>query len=318
MLQYLRKVRCRFPGGFTVNPGGINKHEMKIAFSIEKTISSTANLAEIEIWNLAEGHRNAVGKELDEIELEAGYMPPASFGGLGILQFTRNLGGFLSLGSGFVSGGNVGLLFKGAIRDVEHRREGPDIVTKISCGDGDKALRKAKTSKSFPKGTPVQTVVEELYSQMAKEGMRRGEWKFPDKMEPNFKRPYATCGSCTSEMDVLGRGKKFYWSSQNEVMEIIPSDGYIGQMVVLNSRSGLIDCPAITDNGVRVSALLNPEIRPNRRVKVESEVLEMNAANGVYRVGSCTFQGDNRDGDFRVDIEGESIAGGKVDEGKLQ
>lgn len=317
MLQYLRKVRATFNGGYTVNPGGITTHEMKIAFNISKGISSSANTAEIEIWNLNESSRNSMGKEFDEVTLEAGYMPPAGLSGPGILSFLDGLlPSFGAVSTG--SGGNVGIIFKGNIRDVEHTRDGPDIITRISCGDGDKALRKATTSKSYPKGTPVKDVVDDLYKELEKQGVKKGEWKFPDDMEPNFKRPYATCGSCSREMDTLGRGRKFYWNVQNGTMEIVPGDGFIGTIVYLSPSSGLIGVPTITDNGVRVSALLNPEIRPNRRVQVESDVLEMNAANGVYRVSQCDYSGDNRDGEFRVDVTGESVKGGKVDEGKTK
>lgn len=292
MLQYLRKVRVTFSGGgsLIINPGGLQKHEMKVAFDISKSISSTANSAEVRIWNLNKQHRNAVGKELDEITLEAGYMPPQG-------------------------GSNVGIIFKGQMRDVEHTRDGVDIITTLSCGDGDKAFRRATTSKTFPKGTKVEDVVEELYQQMAKEGVNRGEWKFPDNMPP-FKRPYSMCGACTTELNTLGRGKKFYWSVQNGTMEIIPSDGYIGGVALISPRTGMIDVPTITDNGIKVAALLNPEIRPNRRVKVESETLEMNAEGGEYRVSECSYSGDNMDGDFRVDIHGEAVQGSKVDEGK--
>lgn len=293
MLQYLRKVRLEAKGsggGLKINEGGVNKHDLKIAFDISKGVESTQNAASISIWNLTEGHRNAIGKELDDITLEAGYLPPNG-------------------------GGNVGIIFKGQIRDVEHTRDGPDIITTLSCGDGDKAFRRATISKTFPKGTPVEDVVEELYKQMEKEGVSRGEWKFPDQMG-EFKRPYSMCGSCTRELDTIGRSKGFYWSVQNGTMEIIPSDGFVGGMVLLTPSSGLIDVPTITDNGVRVKALLNPEIRPNRRVKIESQVLEMNAEGGVYRVSQCQYAGDNRDGDFTVSIHGEAIKGGKVDEGK--
>lgn len=292
MLQYLRKVRATFNGGYVVNPGGISRHEIKIAFNISKGISSSANTAEIEIWNLKESSRNSMGKEFDEITLEAGYMPPQG------------------------GAGNVGVIFKGNIRDVEHTRDGSNIVTRISCGDGDKALRRATISKSYRKGTPVKEVVEDIYKELEKQGVKRGEWKFPDDMEQSFKRPYATCGSCAREMDTLGRGRQFYWNIQNGTMEIIPGDGFIGTIVSITPQSGMIGVPTITDNGVKVSALLNPEIRPNRRVQVESQVLEMNAANGVYRVSQCDYSGDNREGEFRVDVTGESVQGGKVDEGK--
>ena len=309
MLQYLRKCSVRFNGGYTINPGGIQKHELKIGFSVEKDISSTANTATISIWNMAPGHRNAVGKEFDEIELSAGYMPPSGLSGAGFFNF---------MGSSFgMSGGNVGIIFKGNVRDVKHERDGPDIVTRIECGDGDEALRRGVTSKSFPKGTKVEDVVNELYSKMSEYGVTKGEWVFPTDMEPTYKRPYAMCGQCSREMDTIGRGKGFYWSVQNGAMEIIPSDGFIGQTIVLNSNSGLIDSPSVTDNGVQASALLNPEIRPNRPVQIESEMLQMNGmSETMFRVGACTYSGDNRDGDFRVDFHGETINGDKVDEGE--
>lgn len=288
MEQYLRKVRFR-AGGIGINQGGLNLHDLKIAFSVTKGVSSTQNSARIELYNLSEGTRNALGKELDDVVLEAGYYPPTG-------------------------GNNVGVIFKGQIRDIEHKREGENIVTTLTCGEGDKAFRKATISKSYPAGTEVKTVVEDIYKELAKEGIDRGEWKFPEDI-PKFKRPYAVCGSCKREMDTLGRGKDFYWSVQNGVMEVIPGDGYIGGMIVLSPESGLIDTPTITDNGVKASALLNPEVRPNRRVRIISQTLEMNSENGEYRVGECTYSGDNRDGKFEVALTGESVKGGKVDEG---
>ncbi|TAY66557.1 hypothetical protein ELG88_09825 [Rhizobium leguminosarum] len=291
MRQFLRKVRATFNGGLIINPGGINPHDIRIEFNIDKDTSSSANSAEITIFNLSESHRNSVGKEFDAITLEAGYIPPEG-------------------------DGNVGVIFKGAVRDVEHRREGPNILTIISCGDGSKALRRATISKSFPKGTPVKDVVDELAKQIEKEGVSLGEWKFPEDVEnKTFKRPYAVCGSCARELDTIGRGNGFYWNIQNETMEIVPGDGFIGGVVLITPETGMIGTPAITDNGVRVSALLNGEVRPNRRVQLKSETLEMNGDDGMYRVTSASYSGNNMDGEFKVDITGEAVKSGKVDEG---
>jgi hypothetical protein len=291
MRQFMRKVRATFNGGLIINPGGINPHDIRIEFNIDKDTSSSPNSAEITIFNLSESHRNSVGKEFDAITLEAGYIPPEG-------------------------DGNVGVIFKGAVRDVEHRREGPNILTIISCGDGSKALRRATISKSFPKGTPVKDVVDELAKQIEKEGVSRGEWKFPDDVESKkFKRPYAVCGSCVRELDTIGRGNGFYWNVQNETMEIVPGDGFIGDVVLISPETGMIGTPAITDNGVRVSALLNPGIRPNRRVQLKSETLEMNGDDGMYRVTSASYSGNNMDGEMKVDIAGEAVKSGKVDEG---
>lgn len=294
MRQYLRKVRLKASGSggsLVLNPGPVQMHEIKIAFDVAKSISSQANSASIRIWNLAESSRNAIGKELDQITLEAGYMPPGETG-------------------------NVGVIFQGQMRDVEHTREGPDIVTKLSCGDGDKAFRRATISKTYPAGTKVEDVVEGVYQELEKEGVSRGEWRFPENMEP-FRRPYSVCGGCKRELDTIGRGKDFYWSVQNGAMEVHPADGFIGGIVLITPQTGMIDVPTITDNGVKVSCLLNPEIRPGRRVRIESQVLEMNAEGGEYRVSEATYSGGNHDeSDMRVAITGEAIKGKKVDQGR--
>lgn len=294
MRQYLRKVRLTATGSggtLLINEGGINLHDIKIEFDIKKSISSTANAGRISIYNLSEAHRNAMGKELDDLTLEAGYTPPDG-------------------------GDNVGVIFKGQMRDVQHYRRDADIITELTCGEGDKAYRRSTISKTYKAGTKVSEVIDDIQAELEKEGVTRGEVKLPDEVKgKTFKRPYTVCGGCKRELDTLSRGYDFYWSVQNGTLEIIPGSGYIGQIVLISPETGMIDTPTITDNGVKVSALLNPEVRPNRRVRVESQVLEMNAADGEYRVSEVSYSGDNRNGDFRIDIVGESIKDTKVDEG---
>lgn len=293
MEQYLRKVRLEAKGSggsLKINEGGINLHDLKIGFSITKGISSTQNSAQIKIWNLSQSSRNSLGKELDDITLEAGYLPANG-------------------------GGNVSIIFKGQIRDVEHTRDGADIITTLSCGEGDKAFRNSMISKTYKAGTPTKDVLEDIYKEFEKEGVTKGEWKLPEDVG-EFKRPYSVCGTCKREADQLSRSKGFYWSIQNGTMEVIPSDGYVGGVVFISAETGLIDSPTITDNGIKFKALLNPAVRPNRRVQVKSLTLEMNSENGEYRVGQVSYQGDNRDGDFTINVEAESLNGKKVNEGK--
>ena len=295
MRQWLRKVRVTIPGGFIINPSDkVAKHELKVWFNIEKSISGSTNTAEIKIWNLNEDHRNSIGKEYDDLRLEAGYQPPEG-------------------------GGNVGILFQGQIRDVAHQREGSDIITTLDCADGDRASRKATISKTYPRNTSVETVVEGIFNEFQRYGIKKGEWKFPDDIEEKkFKRPYSLCGSCLRELNILGQGKGFYWSLQNETLEIAPGDGHLPGVVLISPETGMIDTPTLTDNGVKVSTLLNPEIRPNRTVQIESQTLEMNGEGGMYRVSKANYSGDNRSGSFEVAIHGEAIKGGKIDEGKKQ
>lgn len=290
MRQFLRKARVTFPGGFVVNPSDrATERELRVAFSVSKSISGSPNTFDIKIWNLSEGHRNQIGRELQMVDLEVGYTPPEG-------------------------GSNVGLISRGRIRDFQHDRDGPDIITSVSCGDGDLAYRRATINKTIPKGTPISEVAEEIQKEMEKQGIKKGEWKFPEDQR-TLKRPYSMCGSCTREMDQLGRGNKFYWSIQNEATEIIPSDGFLAGSLLISPRTGMIGTPTITDNGVKVKALLNPAARPNRQMVIESETLQMNSQDSVYRISALDFNGDNTEGDFVMNLQGESISGGKVNEG---
>lgn len=288
---YLRKVTLDLDG-VQINTTGDN--DLTISFSVERDLSGEANSGSITVLNLSESTRNALGKELDHVILRAGYQPPSG-------------------------GGNVGTIFQGRIRDIRHTRKGPDIETIMECGDADQALRKGVVNKTFPKGSTVREVIEEIQSQFERQDdkVTRGEWLGLENVPP-LKRAETLCGSCRRAMNTFGRSRKFYWSFQNEKLEIFPSDEVLpGQIVEITPESGMVDTPTITDNGVIVKALMNPAIAPGHVVAVRSQTLSMNSEGGEYRVSKCTYSGDNRDGDFFVTITGERLQGGTVDEGHL-
>lgn len=288
MQHWLRKVRVIFSAGgdLIVNPGIETDPQLRVEFDIEKSISGTANELVVRIFNLSETSRNAIGKELTDVEIQAGYIPP---GGPDL----------------------TGSIFIGQISDWTHDREGADIVTTVRAGDGGKAIRKSTIAKTYPAGTPPEQVVEDIYGKFAEHGVKRGEWLFPP-MEP-FIRPYSISGAGSRELNLLGRSKGFYWSIQNQVMEVIPGDLYLPQITFLNDKRGMIHYPQITDNGIRLMALINPEVRPNRLIEVESKFVP--EANGKYRVGRVDYSGDNKNGNFQMLIHGEREHGGAIDEG---
>lgn len=290
--KFHRKVRVVFSGqgDLIVNPGIETDEQLLVEFDIEKSISGTSNELNINIYNLAETSRNAIGKEFSDIEIQAGYVPP------------DGNGRFIDL---------TGVIFSGQIEDWTHNREGPDIITTVRASDGGKAIRKSTIAQTFPAGTPVELIVEALFAKFAENGVLRGEWIFPE-MEP-YLRPYSISGAVSRELNQLGRSHGFYWSIQNQVMEIIPGNFYLPLITELNKNTGMIGYPQVTDNGVRVISLINPEIRPNRLIAIQSEFVE--AANGEFRVGSIGYRGDNRDGNFYMQIHAERAQGGAVDEG---
>jgi hypothetical protein len=275
--KYLRIVKATFSGG----GGGLVVTDLKIEFDVEKTISGVPNAGTVRVYNLSAAHRQAVGKEFDSVQLEAGYQ-----------------------------GTGTGIILKGKIREVFHERDETDVITEVKVGDGDEAERKGYVAKTYPTGTKIKDIVEDI-RQNGMPGISRGELKGLDDL-PATKRPLTLVSGTRRAMDQLGRSHNFYWSYQNEALETIPADGFLDQRVVISARTGMIGVPTVTDNGISVQCLLDPAIRPNRLIEVISDVLDMNGKPGIYRVNGLHYYGDNMDGDFAVDVEGQTVSGGKV------
>lgn len=272
-MKYIRRIILTTAAGtFT---------DLKIQFSVEKTVTGTPNEAEIKIWNLSDASRAEINEELAEITLEAGY------------EYE----------------GNVGVIFRGFTRDITHDRQGTDIITTIQCGDGDKSARKSYVSKTYDAGTNVEDIVKDIQGQM--EGVELGELKFPENMSVP-KRPISFMTTPQRSLDELGRSFGFYWSVQNGALEVIPGDGFLSEVTDITPQTGMIGVPSITDSGIVVKCLLDPDIRPNRQVNIQSETTDREGRSGLYRVSSVAYGGDNWDGDFYCELEAELINDGKT------
>ena len=283
-MNWIRKIRVAFgepdAQGFQINRDDDATHDLYVSFTIDTSLSSKQNPCKLKIRNLSESHRNRVGNELKQIQVEAGYV-----------------GGSTPM---------IGILFSGQIRDVEHQRRGADIITSIKAGDGDAAYRFGVASQTFQPGRSVRDVIEYLYQQLTPHGVSRGQWQLPANL-PILKRPYSVWGSVFRELDLLGRSHKFYWSIQHGKLEIIPGDGFLNYEVTVSKTTGMIGIPTLTDTGCKVRALINPAIQANRLIRVDSENFKINAYDQLFRISKVKYVGENRGNQFYCDVTGESL-----------
>lgn len=278
--QYIRDVILQTPAGM-FGQQDIGGTAIKIEFEVEKTTSGVPNTATIKLWNLKRSSRDTLKEEFGRITLEAGYL----------------------------WAGNRGIIFDGFTRDVVHEPNDVDIVTTLQCGDGDKAIRKSHVAKTYPKKTPVKDIILDIQSKM--KDVKLGEIILPDNIEPS-KRAVTFMTTPQRALNELGRTYGFYWSIQNGALEIIPHDKALSGLTYVTPRTGMIGVPTITDTGVIVQALLNPDIRPNRRVFIQSKTTDEAGRSGTYRVSSAGYAGNNRDGDMLCEFEAELMKGDKV------
>lgn len=269
--------------------GTLTVRELRIDFEVAKGIGSKQNTATISIWNLTASRRKQMGEEFDKIELKVGY-----------------------------KNGPLSTIFKGNIRDVTHTKETADVKSAMECGDGDEAFSKGAVSKTFPAGTKPREIVDYLAGEMP--GATKGEMKGIDDL-PAYKRPVTLFGWSWSEMDKIGREHGFYWSIQNGQVEAVKNDQVLQGTTVLSSETGMLSIPEITDKGVKIKALLNPNIAPGRQIDVRSDFLDEDSGRdkrktdqggGIFRVSDVTYSGSTRDVDFYVEAEASRVESGKV------
>lgn len=255
---------------------------LRITFKVEKKGSADPNTAQVVIYNLAETTRQQLSKlDSARVLLTAGYV------------------------------GTAALLFAGDARrkvGIQHVRQGPDWLTKIECGDGERAYQDARFSGSFAAGTKVAEVAKamarklgvglgNLEQALAGGGFRQGLSEYP--------LGFTAHGSASTELFRLLRGLGFEASIQDgQLLVLKPGEVAPGKAVLLSTRTKtIIGSPqynsAEKDKGapqLKVKTQLQPALKPGVPVKVESE-----AVSGSFKAKAVSHTGDTHGGEWTSD-----------------
>jgi hypothetical protein len=232
---------------------------------------------------------------------------------------------FVTLSAGYQNG-NQGVIFQGDIKQFRFGKEGNvDTYLDILAGDGDQAYNESIVNQTLPKGTNDTQQLAAIAASM----------NIP--VSPQAQGALTTGG-------ILPRGKTLFgmsrihmrdladkndcrWSIQNGVLTIIPNTGYLsGDIVNINTASGMIGAPEATDNGITVRCYLNPLIKIGQRVQINNADINQTIVkaqsfpaytslfypattsnDGVYRVLVAEHIGDTRSNSWYTDLTCLSI-----------
>lgn len=242
---------------------GVGLNALRIAFSIERDIKRHPNNCEISVYNLTASHRAALAKLASvRVRLEAGYVD------------------------------DVGTLFDGDLRSARSVTEGTEKVTRVSGGDGESKCRSARINKTFAKGTPVGTVLNELGKAL---GVGPGNLRdFTGATLSNgskvLTRSLTLSGAVFDEMEHVTRSCGLQWSVQDSALQIREAGLPVGdrQGPLLRKDSGLIGEvevetvakaePGFAAGSLKVSGvcLLRGDLIPGVSFRVESEAFTGN------------------------------------------
>lgn len=258
--------------------------DLRVRFEITKDLFGYPNLGDIQIFNLSRDKVTAISQEFTLIELQVGY------------------------------GGGLDTVFRGDIRNIVNRREGVDTITQFYAGDGERATRDARISKTYAAGTSIKQIVKEIA-----ETFKIPTAKLDGLNTTRTNQRGQTIASASKDaMDKLADDYKFHWSIQDGELVTQDRESYDKDNTVfnINRSTGMIGSPTITELGADVRTLMNPRLNPYRAVQITTPDAEINVGNlffrtkvptlgtGLFRINKVIHTGDTRGNDWTSAITG--------------
>lgn len=284
--QWLRRVNLQVGNGSTV----LDLSTFRIRFDVVQGDVQTPNHANIIITNLSPETAKAIQREYASVVLQAGYDE------------------------------NCATIFQGEIVQVRKGRESPtDTYVHILAKEGQRAYSYATISKTLAAGHTFRDQVNECLKVLEAYGISAGY--IADLGPAQMIRGKAMFGMVRNQLRAICQATGTSWSIQGDKLQIVKDNTYVpGKAIVLNSTTGMVGMPVQTLGGIEVRCLLNPEIKPGRRIQIDQAsiqaapyALAISAqpqnfqipeidSDGIYKVIVVNHAGDTRGNPYYSDI----------------
>ena len=250
-----------------------------VEFQVKKTLKPEPNTCDLKLYNLTSDHQKQIEQNPAVLKLkkvpvrvEAGY------------------------------GTNLAQIFLGELRAGWTVNDGPDVITELSTGDGEKGMASARLNVSFGPGTPIDTVLREIVSTLGvgQGNVQKAVSLLQAKGLFNFSsKGVVLKGNAAQHLTDFCKGAGLEWSVQDGNVQILTLGQPLqGQALQLDSSTGLIGSPSVDSKGVlSCQALMIPGLRPG-------QLLQMNSLHvkGGYRINTVEYQGDTLGNDWYAKI----------------
>ena len=251
---------------------------LRVVFEINKKLSRFPDPAEITVYNLSRKTRESFGRG-DQVRLVAGYA------------------------------GAADLIFSGQVVQVQVKRDGADLPVTLTCRDGDQAWR-ASAVGAFAANVPLHLALSRIAGAMGLT-VPTSTVAAVQGLTTRSAFAHVTYGHRTLQ-DLLAPAG-LVWSIVDGALQVVANDGATtDEAVVLSAQTGLIGSPtreggAPSAKGkavkVRAMGLLQPGLRPGRRVLLQSESFD-----GFFRVDEVLHKGDTHGQDWYSDLTLRGVA----------
>lgn len=240
--QFIRKIGLIL---FSTEGNARDFSNFRITFNVQNADVESPNNAAIRIYGLSRKTINELitGCEYQSVSLNAGY-----------------------------NNGNYGIIFSGDIKQFRYGKE--DAVTMymdILAADGDVAYNQAFLNESIAagQGGSLANSINGIAKSMNLD-VNYGIIKATNFEVPSI-RGKVRMGMARSYMRNAVRSSNAGWSIQNGKLQITDNSAYMpGEVVILNSATGMVGIPEQTDEGIRVTCLLNSRLSIGGLVQIDN------------------------------------------------
>ena len=215
---------------------GLDLSALRCSFIVDKKDTQTPNQAEFVLYNLSQDTAARLKKSFTNIIVNCGYEA------------------------------NFGLIFSGNIKGFEQSKEGTETLLKVTAGDGDKAYNYTVINKTLAAGATPDSIISEAAGAM---GVPMGYKSTVDTAAlPRAKVLYGRPHEFIREQ---ADNTECTWSVQDgKILFLKRTEVTPGSAVLLNSSTGLIGIPKVTEDGITGECLLNPKLKIGAPIKLES------------------------------------------------
>lgn len=277
-----------------------SQEPLRIQFKIQRYAMYYPNQALITVYNLSSAFENAIILQGYRITLEAGY------------------------GTSDASSANYGQIFDGQIlMCTRWKQNATDYILQILALDGGQFLSEGYCSFSYTKGQTMRGVIKDMASKAAvpvSEG-----YVSPALEKYPLMKGIAVNGLARNAYNDFARTANATWFIDNGKLYFIPyaesadSLPFGLEAVELSPATGLLGNPMQSQQCITATCLLNPQIIPYSLVHISNELITQQLVDiqsysqgvstpwmldpeGIYRVISVVFTGDNRGQDWKTDL----------------
>jgi hypothetical protein len=249
-------------------------NQIRFSFKTNMHAAWSSNSCEIKIYNLSENKRKIISQGLvlsKKVTVEAGYL------------------------------NSIKTIFVGVTFKISHVRNQVDWITTIKCIDGRAVDNRKRINFSLGKGAKIIDVIKRISSEITvinTENMIKKYRSLVPGFE-DFENGVAVKGIPLEQLFILLNAAGWEASVQNSEVVIVEKNETTGYIIELNEDSGLIGGVEVGIAFVRATSLLNGDIFPGRRIRLNTELIE----NAEFKVNRALHIGDTFGNEWFTKIE---------------